>query len=221
MYHSCFARGRLKYTESLQKIALHWCQQNLLLSFLNTIQAQQQQDSVHYVVRCSVLHGGTLLISTSLQVLIPPSWTWRGGGTPRTTPLRWGATRPPAVPWTPGWSSQDDWTSAGWRCEPVVGSLAGLETALRTRPHIRAPEACVVPYCGSNLGPLWCGPQWCQDPGLSRMEPCPASGDDQTRRCHRMAPDWSADVSRRRKIEHEPKFTIQLCQFTFFPFKIS
>ena len=32
----CFARGRLKYTESLQKIALHWCQQNLLLSFLNT-----------------------------------------------------------------------------------------------------------------------------------------------------------------------------------------
>ena len=88
--------------------------------------------------------------STSLQVLIPPSRTWGGDGAPRTTSLRWGAIKTPAVPGLPmmikprwrdlSWMKVGDsqWTSDG------PGGCPEDQTTpsnLRTLRAVWCPEA--------------------------------------------------------------------------------
>ena len=91
------------------------------------------------------------LHSTSLQVLIPPSRTWGGDGVPRTTSLRWGAIKTPAVPWTPRWSCQDDdlsWMKVG-DCQWIPDGPGGCPEDQTTPSNLRTLRAVWCPEAAS------------------------------------------------------------------------
>ena len=95
----------------------------------------------------------------------------------------------------------------GWRTPDGPGDYP------EHQPHLASPSDlwCLVP----QVGQLRSGTQWCQDPELSRMEPCPASGDHQTRRCHPEC-HWLEIQMPAGRLNTPTPISIQLCQYFYF-----
>ena len=72
----------------------------------------------------------TFYFSTSSHPSIPDLGRWRCAQDNISEVVS--IIKTPAVPGLPRWSSQGDWTSAGWRCEAASGPLIDLETTLST-----------------------------------------------------------------------------------------
>ena len=166
----------------------------------------------HYLVWLTVPWRDTSLhlLLYKFPSLYPDLGRWR---CTRRPSLRWGASRPFCCSWTPN-QDQAWWQpSVGWRCEAAGGPLTDLETTLSTH-HTRESQWPVVPRAAR--GQLGSGPQRSQCPELSRMEPCPASGENQTRRSHPECPWSSPDASRR--FDKTSKFNLTLSVVYFFSF---